>query len=92
LNPLILCLVPPGPLLTHLRTVYMASSECLPTRLAERAPVPPQVEDVTRGGGDVIKFAGDCVIAVFPEQDYMVITRHETFSTSIQPPYSSTKG
>eukprot|EP01052_Picozoa_sp_SAG31_P005471 SAG31_NODE_241_length_19364_cov_17.168544_4_plen_236_part_00 len=28
------------------------------------------VEAVTRGGGDVIKFAGDCVIAVFPEQDY----------------------
>ena len=26
-------LEPPGPLLTHLRTVYMAFSECLPTRL-----------------------------------------------------------
>ena len=26
-------LEPPGPLLTHLRTVYMAYSECLPTRL-----------------------------------------------------------
>jgi hypothetical protein len=33
-------LEPPGPLLTHLHTVYMAYSECLPTRLnplAERA-------------------------------------------------------
>lgn len=29
------------------------------------------VEDVTRGGGDVIKFAGDCVIAVFPAEQYM---------------------
>jgi hypothetical protein len=31
---------PPGPLLTHLHTVYIAYSECLPTRLnplAERA-------------------------------------------------------
>eukprot|EP01050_Picozoa_sp_SAG11_P007323 SAG11_NODE_606_length_8231_cov_5.017462_2_plen_1689_part_00 len=28
------------------------------------------VEAVTKGGGDVIKFAGDCIIAVFPEQDY----------------------
>ena len=26
-------LEPPGPLLTHLHTVYMAYSECLPTRL-----------------------------------------------------------
>jgi hypothetical protein len=24
---------PPGPLLTHLHTIYMAYSECLPTRL-----------------------------------------------------------
>jgi len=28
------------------------------------------VKDVTMGGGDVIKFAGDCVIAVFPAEDY----------------------
>ena len=33
LNPLGLFLEPPGPLLTHLHTVYMAYSECLPTRL-----------------------------------------------------------
>ena len=32
-NPLGLFLAPPGPLLTHLHTVYMAYSECLPTRL-----------------------------------------------------------
>ena len=40
MNPLGLFLEPPGPLLTHLHTVYMAYSECLPTRLnplAERA-------------------------------------------------------
>ena len=40
MNPLALFLEPPGPLLTHLHTVYMAYSECLPTRLnplAERA-------------------------------------------------------
>ena len=37
-------LEPPGPLHTHLRTVHMACSECLPTRLdplAERALLPP---------------------------------------------------
>eukprot|EP01048_Picozoa_sp_COSAG05_P023397 COSAG05_NODE_5050_length_1278_cov_19.814089_2_plen_180_part_01 len=33
--------------------------------------VEKMVEDVTRGGGDVIKFAGDCVIAVFPADQYM---------------------
>jgi hypothetical protein len=33
LNPLGLFLEPPGPLLTHLHTVDMAYSECLPTRL-----------------------------------------------------------
>jgi class 3 adenylate cyclase len=33
--------------------------------------VEKMVEDVTRGGGDVIKFAGDCVIAVFPAEQYM---------------------
>ena len=33
MNPLGLFLEPPGPLLTHLYTVYMAYSECLPTRL-----------------------------------------------------------
>ena len=40
MNPLGLFLEPPGPLLTHLHTVYMAYSERLPTRLnplAERA-------------------------------------------------------
>ena len=40
MNPLGLFFEPPGPLLTHLHTVYMAYSECLPTRLnplAERA-------------------------------------------------------
>ena len=48
MNPLGLFLDPPGPLLTHLHTVCMAYSECLPTRLnplAERTcfsqvPVP----------------------------------------------------
>ena len=30
-------LEPPGPLLTHLHTVYMAHSECLPTRLSPLA-------------------------------------------------------
>jgi acyl-coenzyme A synthetase/AMP-(fatty) acid ligase len=33
LEPLGPLLAPPGPLLTHLHTVYMAYSECLPTRL-----------------------------------------------------------
>ena len=33
MNPLGLFLEPPGPLLTHLHTVYMAYSERLPTRL-----------------------------------------------------------
>ena len=33
MNPLGLFLEPPGPLLTHLHAVYMAYSECLPTRL-----------------------------------------------------------
>ena len=33
LNPLGLFLEPPGPLLTHIHTVYMAYSERLPTRL-----------------------------------------------------------
>ena len=33
MNPLSLFLEPPGPLLTHLHTVYMAYSERLPTRL-----------------------------------------------------------
>jgi class 3 adenylate cyclase len=33
--------------------------------------VEKMVEVVTRGGGDVIKFAGDCVIAVFPAEDYL---------------------
>ena len=39
MNPLGLFLEPPGPLLTHLHTVCIAYSECLPTRwnpLAER--------------------------------------------------------
>jgi hypothetical protein len=39
LNPLGLFLEPPGPLPTHFHTVYIAYSECLPTRvnrLAER--------------------------------------------------------
>ena len=33
MNPLGLFLEPPGPLLTHLHTVHIAYSECLPTRL-----------------------------------------------------------
>ena len=33
--------------------------------------VEKMVEFVTKGGGDVIKFAGDCVIAVFPAEDYV---------------------
>ena len=33
MNPLGLFLEPPGPLLTHLHTVYIAYSERLPTRL-----------------------------------------------------------
>ena len=33
MNPLALFLEPPGPLLTHLHAVYIAYSECLPTRL-----------------------------------------------------------
>ena len=37
LNPLGLFLEPPGPLLTRLHTVYMAYSECLPTRLSPLA-------------------------------------------------------
>ena len=32
--------------------------------------VEKMVEMVTKGGGDVIKFAGDCVIAVFQAEDY----------------------
>ena len=28
------------------------------------------MESTAEGGGDVIKFAGDCIIAVFPERDY----------------------
>ena len=37
MNPLGLFLDPPAPLLTHLHTVYMAYSECLPTRLSPLA-------------------------------------------------------
>jgi hypothetical protein len=37
LNPLGPLLDPPGPLLTHLHTVYIAYSECLPTRLTPLA-------------------------------------------------------
>ena len=54
MNPLGLFLETPGPLLTHLHTVYMAYSERLPTRvnpLAERtrfSQVPP---DLLGGGG-----------------------------------------
>ena len=33
MNPLGLFLDPPGPLISHLHTVYMEYSECLPTRL-----------------------------------------------------------
>ena len=55
LNPLGLFLEPPGPLLTHLHTVHMAYSECLPTRLNPLAestcfsqvwiPVTPSTEE-----------------------------------------------
>ena len=51
MNPLGLFLEPPGPLLTHLHTVLMACSECLPTRLnplAERTCF-SQVPPVLRG-------------------------------------------
>ena len=34
------------------------------------AEVDKMVRAVTEGGGDVIQFAGDCVIAVFPAADY----------------------
>jgi class 3 adenylate cyclase len=35
--------------------------------------VEKMVERVTAGGGDVIKFAGDCIIAVFPADDYIEV-------------------
>ena len=54
MNPLGLFLDPPGPLLTHLHTVYMAYSECLPTRLnplAERTCFSQVLMRVTARGG-----------------------------------------
>ena len=37
---------------------------------------------VTKGGGDVIKFAGDCVIAVFQAEDYMDLEKDLDYNYS----------
>ena len=50
-----------------------SAAEGLATFLSKE--VEKMVEFVTQGGGDVIKFAGDCVIAVFPAEDYLKLEK-----------------
>lgn len=44
--------------------------------------VEKMVEMVTKGGGDVIKFAGDCVIAVFQAEDYIDLEKDLDYNYS----------
>lgn len=44
--------------------------------------VEKMVEMVTKGGGDVIKFAGDCVIAVFQAEDYVDLEKDLDYNYS----------
>ena len=44
--------------------------------------VEKMVEMVTKGGGDVIKFAGDCVIAVFQAEDYIALEKDLDYNYS----------
>lgn len=44
--------------------------------------VEKMVEMVTKGGGDVIKFAGDCVIAVFQAEDYVELEKDLDYAYS----------
>jgi len=67
LNPLGLFLEPPGPLLTHLHTVYMAYSECLPTRLnplAERTCFSQVSASIFRTGEVLTTVAGVSVAGI----------------------------